>query len=90
MEWREGEEASTNIGSTLAANIRFRQFVGIALRWRIERDYHELKQEVGLGHFDGRSWRGFHHHALVHCRLRIPALRARDDSLSATASTKLF
>src|SRR5205823_4273059 len=33
------------------------------LRWRIERDYQELKQELGLGHFEGRSWRGFHHHA---------------------------
>jgi Transposase DDE domain len=35
------------------------------LRWRIERDYHELKQEVGLGHFEGRGWRGFHHHATL-------------------------
>ena len=35
------------------------------LRWRIERDYRELKQEVGLGHFEGRSWRGFHHHATL-------------------------
>ncbi len=33
------------------------------LRWRIERDYQELKQEIGLGHYEGRSWRGFHHHA---------------------------
>ena len=33
------------------------------LRWRVERDYEELKQEVGLGHFQGRGWRGFHHHA---------------------------
>jgi len=33
------------------------------LRWRIERDYEELKQELGLGHFEGRNWRGFHHHA---------------------------
>lgn len=32
-------------------------------RWRIERDYQELKQELGLGHFEGRNWRGFHHHA---------------------------
>ena len=32
-------------------------------RWRIERDYLELKQEVGLGHYEGRGWRGFHHHA---------------------------
>jgi SRSO17 transposase len=33
------------------------------LRWRIERDYLELKQEVGLGHYEGSGWRGFHHHA---------------------------
>lgn len=32
-------------------------------RWRIERDYQELKQEVGLDHYEGRHWRGFHHHA---------------------------
>ena len=35
------------------------------MRWRIERDYLELKQEVGLGHFEGRGWRGFHHHATM-------------------------
>src|SRR5262249_17088428 len=29
------------------------------------RDYQELKQEVGLGHFEGRGWRGFHHHATL-------------------------
>ena len=33
------------------------------LRWRIERDYQELKDELGLDHFEGRGWRGFHHHA---------------------------
>ena len=33
------------------------------LRWRIERDYQEMKGELGLDHFEGRSWRGFHHHA---------------------------
>jgi SRSO17 transposase len=32
-------------------------------RWVIERDYQELKQEIGLGHYEGRGWRGFHHHA---------------------------
>jgi SRSO17 transposase len=43
-----------------------RKLVAIAkLRWRIERDYEELKQELGLGHFEGRNWRGFHHHATL-------------------------
>ena len=35
----------------------------IKLRWRIERDYEELKSELGLAQFEGRGWRGFHHHA---------------------------
>ena len=67
IEWPEGEEAPTKYWfSTLPANIAFHQLVGTAkLRWRIERDYQELKQEVGLGHFEGRGWRGFHHHATL-------------------------
>ena len=52
--------------STLPAEIGFRELVDITkMRWRIERDYHELKQEVGLGHYEGRGWRGFHHHATL-------------------------
>ena len=52
--------------STLPADIDFRELVDFAkLRWRIERDYLELKQEVGLGHYEGRGWRGFHHHATM-------------------------
>ena len=35
------------------------------LRWRIERDYQELKDELGLDHFEGRGWRGFHHHGAL-------------------------
>lgn len=34
-------------------------------RWRIERDYQDLKQEFGLDHYEGRGWRGFHHHATL-------------------------
>lgn len=37
----------------------------VKMRWRIERDYQELKQEFGLDNFEGRSWRGFHHHATL-------------------------
>src|SRR5205809_4225774 len=47
-------------------DIAFDRLVDLAkLRWRIERDYQELKQEVGLGHYEGRGWRGFHHHATM-------------------------
>jgi SRSO17 transposase len=67
IEWPEGDAAPTKYWlSTLPANISFRRLVDYAkLRWRIERDYQELKQEVGLGHFEGRGWRGFHHHATL-------------------------
>ena len=67
IEWPEGEAEPTKYWlSTLPANISFRQLVDFAkLRWRIERDYQELKQEVGLGHYEGRGWRGFHHHATM-------------------------
>jgi SRSO17 transposase len=52
--------------STLPADIAFDRLVdAIKLRWRVERDYQELKQEIGLGHYEGRGWRGFHHHATL-------------------------
>jgi hypothetical protein len=35
------------------------------MRWRIERDYQDLKQEIGLGHYEGRGWTGFHHHGTL-------------------------
>ena len=67
IEWPKGESEPTKYWlSTLADDIAFRGLVDIAkLRWCIERDYQELKQEVGLGHFEGRGWRGFHHHATL-------------------------
>jgi len=67
IEWPKGESEPTKYWlSTLPQNIAFPELVDTAkLRWRIERDYQELKQEVGLGHFEGRGWRGFHHHATL-------------------------
>jgi SRSO17 transposase len=67
IEWPKGEKEPTKCWlSTLADDIAFHDLVDSAkLRWRIERDYQELKQEVGLGHFEGRGWRGFHHHATL-------------------------
>jgi len=50
----------------LPANTALIELVHIAKhRWIIERDYQELKQELGLGHYEGRGWRGFHHHATL-------------------------
>jgi SRSO17 transposase len=52
--------------STLPGNTQLKALVKMAKqRWIIERDYQELKQELGLGHFEGRNWRGFHHHATL-------------------------
>ena len=65
IEWPEGDAEPTKYWlSSLPEEIAFERLVDIAkLRWRIERDYRELKQEIGLGHYEGRGWRGFHHHA---------------------------
>jgi SRSO17 transposase len=67
IEWPEGEKKPTKYWlSTLPDDTPLQLLVDFAkLRWRIERDYQELKQEVGLGHFEGRGWRGFHHHATL-------------------------
>ena len=67
IEWPKGAEEPTKYWlSTLAQDITFERLVDLAkLRWRIERDYQELKQELGLGHYEGRGWRGFHHHATL-------------------------
>jgi SRSO17 transposase len=67
IEWPKNEAEPTKYWlSTVPAKIAFHRLVDLAkLRWRIERDYQDLKQEVGLGHFEGRGWRGFHHHATL-------------------------
>jgi SRSO17 transposase len=67
IEWPKGEAQPIHYFlSTLPADISFKELVGtVKMRWRIEHDYRELKQEVGLGHYEGRNWRGYHHHATL-------------------------
>ena len=67
MEWPEGEAAPTKFWlSSVPANVELVELVGLVkLRWRIERDYEEMKDELGLDHYEGRSWLGFHHHTAL-------------------------
>jgi SRSO17 transposase len=67
IEWPRGEAEPTKYWvSTLPPTTKLKALIKMAKqRWIIERDYEELKQELGLGHFEGRNWRGFHHHATL-------------------------
>ena len=65
IEWPADQDEPTKYClSTLPDSTPLNELVGAAhQRWRIERDYQDLKQDFGLGHYEGRGWRGFHHHA---------------------------
>ena len=65
IEWPEGADGPSKYWlSNLPPRTPLKRLVHVAkARWLVERDYQELKQEIGLGHYEGRGWRGFHHHA---------------------------
>jgi SRSO17 transposase len=65
IEWPTGDaEPSKYVLSTLPEDTPINELASAAhQRWRIERAYQDLKQDFGLGHYEGRGWRGFHHHA---------------------------
>ncbi len=77
IEWPKDELKPTKYFlCDLPQNISLKRLVDIAHgRWRIEQDYQQLKEELGLDHFEGRSWRGWHHHVtlvmLAHAFLRL-------------------
>jgi len=67
IEWPADQQEPTKYClSTLPESTPLNDLVSAAhQRWRIERDYQDLKQDFGLGHYEGRGWRGFHHHAAL-------------------------
>ncbi len=67
IEWPKDEAKPTKYWlATVDPDIPLRRLVDLAkMRWRVERDYEDLKQETGLGHYEGRGWPGFHHHGTL-------------------------
>jgi SRSO17 transposase len=67
IEWPEGKAKPTKYWlATVDRKMSFGSLVDLAkMRWRIERDYEDLKQEIGISHYEGRRWRGFHHHGTL-------------------------
>jgi SRSO17 transposase len=66
-EWPAGAEASTDYWlATLPEDTPLAELVRLGkIRWRIEHDYRELKHGLGLDHFEGRTWAGWHHHTTL-------------------------
>jgi SRSO17 transposase len=83
IEWPTEEKAPTKYWfSTLPEDATNEDLVRLAkVRWRVERDYEELKDEIGLDHYEGRSWRGFHHHGVL-CIVAYAFLSAERARLS--------
>ncbi|MBI4515502.1 MAG: transposase [Deltaproteobacteria bacterium] len=67
IEWPTGEKEPIKYWlSTVSEKVSLDDLVRLVkLRWRIERDYQEMKDELGLDHYEGRCWRGFHHHGVL-------------------------
>jgi SRSO17 transposase len=83
VEWPESEDAPTKYYlCDLPAPYTLRRLVRLVkCRWKIEQDYHQLKEELGLDHFEGRHWQGWHHHVtmvmLAHAFLTLETLRSK-------------
>src|SRR6266516_4487147 len=87
-EWPQGEpEPVTYWLASLPETASLQQLVGLAkLRWRVEHDYRELKDALGLDHFEGRSFKGWHHHVtLVSVAHAFVTLERLDPKAAASA-----
>jgi SRSO17 transposase len=80
IEWpKKASEPTKYWLSTVSEKASLPSLVKLAKhRWIIERDYEELKQELGLGHYEGRVWRGFHHHATLCIAAYRPRIAERN------------
>jgi SRSO17 transposase len=88
VQWPPHEEAPTDYWlSSLPADTVLRHLVRLAkIRWRIEHDYRELKHGLGLDHYEGRTWRGWHHHVtLVSAAQAFLTLRRLDPKSRTSA-----
>jgi len=98
VEWPEGAQAPSDywLAEMGAQSLGLRRLVKTArARWRVEMDYRELKEELGLDHYEGRHWLGWHHHVtlvtMAFAFLRTEQARAkknfwRDDDVPAAHS----
>ena len=83
VEWPRAEKEPTKYFlCDLPTHYTLRRLVRIAKgRWKIEQDYQQLKEELGLDHYEGRSWTGWHHHVtlvmLAHAFLTLERLRGK-------------
>lgn len=87
IEWPAGAEAPTDywLAQLGKQTLGLRRLVKIArARWRVEMDYRELKEELGLDHYEGRHWLGWHHHvtlvSMAFAFLRAEQARAKKTS----------
>jgi SRSO17 transposase len=93
VEWPVGEnEPAKYYLCDLPKDVSLRRLVATARgRWRVEQDYQQLKEELGLDHFEGRSWTGWHHHVtmvmLAHLFLRLEQKRRASKSALEPAAS---
>ena len=83
VEWPASEPEPTKyFFCDLPADYSLRRLVRLTkCRWKIEQDYQQLKEELGLDHYEGRSWQGWHHHVtlvmMAHAFLTLETLRGK-------------